>query len=253
MKAANVDYPVIGGHEEESSKRIVFSLLMRTLLFFVFGIVFVGLFALVENVNPLKAAERWWPFQAILANAATFIILRYWIHKEGSTYRSLFKVQKNQLGKHLRQFAWLLIVGFALGGIPLYAFSYLLLGSVIPPDTMLQPMPVWAAIISLVVFPLTNALVETPTYIGYALPRLHKKIGVLWVAIILTGLALAFQHIALPMVFDVPYMLWRFLSFIPLAIALGFIFSRTKKLLPIAMAHYVMDLQLVVSIFIVSL
>ncbi|TMV46241.1 CPBP family intramembrane metalloprotease [Paenibacillus mesophilus] len=253
MKTAAIKHSVPSSHEIRSGGRIVFSLLMRTLLFFVFGIGFVGLFALVGHADPLKAAERWWPFQAIFANAATFLILRYWIHKEGSTYRSMFKVRKGELGKLARQFCLLLIVGFALGGIPLFAFSYLLLGTVVPPDTMFQSLPVWAAIIALVVFPLSNGLVETPTYIGYALPRLYKKTGILWVAVMMTGLALAFQHIVLPMVFDVPYMLWRFLSFIPLAIALGFIFSRTKKLLPIALAHYVMDLQLGAQVFLVSL
>lgn len=232
---------------------VVFSLLMRTLLFLVFGLIFVGWFALSGSEHPLKEAERWWPFQAILANAATFIILRHFIHREGGTYRSLFNVQKSRIGKDLRQFAWLLVVGFILGGIPLFAFSYLILGTATPPDLMFQPLPLWAAFIALIVFPLSNGLVETPTYIGYALPRLRAAAGKLWPALIVAGLALAFQHVALPLVVDVPYMLWRFVSFIPLAIGLGFIFSRTKKLFPIALAHFVMDLQLAIQLFLNSM
>ncbi|RIX50103.1 CPBP family intramembrane metalloprotease [Paenibacillus nanensis] len=230
-----------------------FSLLLRTILFLVFGFLFVGAFALAGNEQPFQSAQRWWPFQAILANAVTFAAIRFFLRKEGKPYRSLFGFQRGRLGKDLLQFAWLLIVGFVLGGIPLYVFSYILLGSFVPPDLMFQPLPVWAAIIALVVFPLSNGLVETPTYIGYALPRLKRITGKQWLAILLAGLALAFQHVALPIVGDIPYMLWRFAAFIPLGIAIGFIFTRTKKLLPIAMAHYVMDLQLAVTVFIYSI
>lgn len=212
----------------------------------------MGIFALAGNEHPLKAAERWWPFQAILANIVTFLVLRFMIRKEGGSFRQLFQIQKGKLKKDTKQFAWLLLVGFAVGGIPLYAFSYLILGTAVPPDLMFQALPLWAAIIALIVFPLTNGLVETPTYIGYALPRLKHKTGKLGVAITLAGLALAFQHVALPLVMDAPYMLWRFAAFIPLAIVLGYIFNRTKRLLPIAAAHYVMDLQLVLTLFVYS-
>jgi hypothetical protein len=239
--------------ERSLSRSVIISLLMRTGLFVVFGMLFVGMLALAGSDQPLKEAEKWWPFQAILANIATFVILRYMIHKDGGTFRSMFAIQRERLGKDLRQFLWLMIVGFALAGIPLSLFSYLLLGSVIPPELMFQPLPVWAAVIALIVFPISNGLVETPTYMGYALPRLRATSGKLWLAIIVTGLALAFQHVALPLVFDVPYMLWRFVGFIPLAIALGYIFSRTKRLFPIALAHYVMDLQMAVQVFLNSI
>lgn len=236
-----------------STISIWFSLLMRTIFFVIFGLVLAGASALAGNEHPIQSVEKWWPFQAILANAATFLVLQRFLRREGKTYGSLFGFQKNRIGKDIKQFAWLLVVGFALGGIPLYVCSYLILGSIVPPDLMFQPLPVWAALIALVIFPISNGLVETPAYIGYALPRLKKTTGREWLSIVLAGSALAFQHVALPLVPDVPYMLWRFTAFIPLGIAIGFIFSRTKKLLPIAMAHYVMDLQLAVTLFVYSI
>jgi len=253
LKTAVLSQPVVSTQVTHPGGRIVFALLMRTLWFVVFGLLFVGLFAIAGNEHPLHAAERWWPFQAILANIVTFIFLRRWIRKEGGTYRSLFKIGKGELGIHVRQFLLFIVIGFALGAIPLYGASYLILGSFTPPDTMFQALPLWAAIIALIVFPISNGLVETPTYIGYALPRLQRMIPISWVAITLAGLALAFQHVALPLVADVPYMLWRFVSFIPLAIALGFIYTRTKKLLPIAAAHSIMDLQLAGTVFLMSM
>lgn len=232
---------------------VLFSLLLRTVLFVVFGLLLAAVLAMAGSDHPFKEAEKWWPFQAILANLATFFMLRYWLRKEGRTYGGLFQLRKDRVGKDLLQFLWLALVGFALGGIPLFLFSYWILGSFVPPDLMFQPLPVWAAAIALIAFPVTNGLVETPTYIGYAMPRLHARLGKLWPAVILAGTALAFQHVALPLVGDVPYMLWRWTSFLPLAIALGFIFHRTKRLFPIALAHAVMDLQLAAQLFVVSL
>ncbi|WP_158299280.1 CPBP family glutamic-type intramembrane protease [Paenibacillus antri] len=229
------------------------SLIMRTSFFLIFGLAIAGAFAAAGAEHPLRAAEKWWPFQAILANVATFFVLRALVRNEGGSYRALFGMRRSLLAKDGKQFAGLLVVGFVLGGLPLYLFSYLILGSVVPPDLMFQPLPLWAAIVAVIAFPLTNALVETPTYIGYALPRLREATGKLWSAALLAGLALAFQHVALPIVADVPYMLWRFAAFIPLAVALGFIFHRTNRLLPIAAAHGVMDLQLAVTVLLYSI
>jgi membrane protease YdiL (CAAX protease family) len=250
MKTA-VSSPLIS--TQPSGRRIAISLLMRTILFFVFGFVITGVLASAGDEQPLQAAIVWWPFQAILANIVTFFILKYWFRAEGERFWDLFYVNKGEATKHLKQFGWILLVGFTLGGIPLYLFSYLLLGSIIPPTTMFQAMPLWAAVISLVIFPLTNALVETPTYIGYSFTRLRQRFNNVWMAASLAGFALALQHIAMPIVFDVPFMLWRLLSFIPLAVALGFIYNRTKNLLPIVIVHFIMDLQIVVQIYMNSI
>lgn len=152
---------------------VLLSLTMRTGLFILFGALFVGVLAVAGNPQPLKEAEKWWPFQAIFANIVTFFILRYLIHKEGGTYRRMFDLHKGRLSKDGLQFLWLMVVGFAMAGLPLSLFSYLFLGSLLPPDLMFQPLPVWAAVIALIVFPISNGLVETPNYIGYALPRLR--------------------------------------------------------------------------------
>jgi membrane protease YdiL (CAAX protease family) len=232
--------------------RVVFSLVMRTLLFAAFGGLMVGVMALSGSDQPLKDAEKWWPFQAILANMATFIILKSFLKKEGLPFRSLFNLKSGRVKKDIKETFLLFVVGIICGAIPLYLFSYLLLGSFIPPATMFQPLPLWAMVIALILFPITNGLVETTTYMGYALPRIQQKSGKLWLAIVLAGLALAFQHVALPLVDDVPYMAWRFLAFIPLALVLGVIYSKTKRLLPIAIAHFLMDLQLVVQLLLMN-
>ena len=239
--------------EKPTTGRLVLSLLMRTILFFIFGLAIAAILAWTGHDEPLRAAAKWWPFQAILANIVTFLVLRRWIHREGGRYRDMLRMPKGQLRRYLLEVLWLIPVGFLFGAVPLFLSSYVILGSFLPPDTMFQPLPMWAAIVALIVFPISNGLVETPTYMGYALPRIQRKTGALWIAILFSGLALALQHIPLPIVLDGPYMLWRFVAFIPLAIAVGFIFSRTKRLLPIMIVHAIMDLQMVMQVFASSL
>ncbi|RHW36578.1 CPBP family intramembrane metalloprotease [Lysinibacillus yapensis] len=232
---------------------IYFSLVMRSLFFLGFGLIFVGIFTLKGSDHPFQEAEKWWPFQVIFANLFTFIILRFFLKKEGRQYGSLFQSGVDISRKKVREYGVLFLLAVIGGAVPLYLFSYLFLGSIIPPDTHFQALPIGFAAIALILFPLSNALVETPTYIGYALPRLQASIGKIYVPILLAGLALALQHVFLPIVLQADYMLWRLFSFIPLAIILGLFFTKTKRLLPIVIIHFLMDLQLILQMFLNSL
>lgn len=243
----------IHGVRPVSGRRVYFSLIMRTLLFALFGFLITGMLAVMGSETPFKDALKWWPLQAILANIATFFILKSFLNKEGITYKGLFDFRREKLKKDFGLIIPYILFGFLMGMIGLSGFSYLILGSFIPPEVMFEPVAHWMAILALVVFPVSNALVETPTYMGYALPRLEALTGKAWVGIVLAGLFLALQHIALPLIFDGPYLIWRFVSFIPLAVALGFLFARSKRLFPVAAAHFVMDFQMGITLFMNSI
>ena len=234
---------------DPTRNRVLFSLAMRPLLFAGFGGMMVGVFAIVGNESPLQAAEKWWPFQALLANIATFFILKRFFRKEGIKYSTIFtNFDKGKKIKTLFEVIWLALVGSIVGAIPLYLFAYLFLGSFAPPTLMFQEIPLWAFVVLLILFPISNALVETPTYLAYALPRIEALTKMGWLAILLTGIALAAQHVVLPLVFEMDYMLWRMFSFLPFAILLGFIFTKTKRLLSIVIVHYLIDLQLMIQL-----
>lgn len=248
--------PILSVHTNRQSiksSNVYFSLVMRSLLFLVFGLIFVGIFTLQGSDHPFQEAEKWWPFQAIFANLFTFIIIRSFLKKEGGQYRSLFHTPVDKSRKKVREYVALLLLGIVGGAVPLYLFSYLLLGSIIPPTTHFQALPIEYAAMALILFPLSNALVETPAYIGYALPRLQELSGRIYVPIMVAGLGLALQHVFLPIVLQPDYMWWRLVSFIPLAIILGLFFTKTKRLMPIVIIHFLMDLQLVSQMFINSL
>jgi hypothetical protein len=237
-----------------SGSRIFITLIMRTVLFAIFGFVMIGVFSITGGENDaVQEAEKWWAFQAIMANIATFVILRILLKREGLTYGSILHFQKVRLGKDLLRSLLYIVICFPIAAIGLYGLSFLAFGHFQPPDNMMQAIPLWAAIVALIVFPITNALVEIPTYMGYAFPRIEKQWGKKSLAILLTALFLAIQHGPLPLVFDGPYWIWRMFSFIPLAIVLAFIYSRTRNNAPLVIAHYVMDLQMVVYVLLASL
>jgi hypothetical protein len=74
-------------------------------------------------------------------------------------------------------------------------------------------------------------LAEIPTYFGYVMPRLEKRVGSM-LAVSLSALALAAQHVTLPLVFDMRFVLWRLLMFLPFAFLLAIALRWRPRLLP---------------------
>ena len=64
---------------------------------------------------------------------------------------------------------------------------------------------------------------EIPTYFGFVMPRFEAQGMRPWVALALPALLLSLQHAAVPLLFDVRYMLWRGLMFLPFAFLVGIV------------------------------
>lgn len=52
---------------------------------------------------------------------------------------------------------------------------------------------------------------------------------------------------------DVTYMMWHFLGMIPLALVVGLIYIKARRLVPIMIVHYIMDVMTVVGVLTLSL
>ena len=114
----------------------------------------------------------------------------------------------------------------------------------------IRPLPIWgAAVFALVLSPLTQGLAELANYFGYVMPRLeHQGLG-RWGAVLVASLALGLQHIAVPLLFDGRYLLWRGLMFFPFALMVGIILRWRPRLLPyLAVIHALMDISVGVMI-----
>lgn len=218
---------------------------LRTFLF-----VMLQWLTVVSSGIGWEESVKWWPMYVIAANVICFFFLRHLLQREGTGYLEF--VRAGGKGKNFRDFIFFLLVGGFTAVIGLFGVSFLLYGGP-PPELLMQSLPVWAAVTTLLLFPLTIALVEIPLYIGYCLPRLQARMESKYAPIGLTVFFLAFQHYVMPVSGDVKFMVWHFVSMIPISLAFTLFFLRTKRLLPLMMVHYLLDLQLAVNIMLVTL
>jgi hypothetical protein len=109
-------------------------------------------------------------------------------------------------------------------------------------DLLLRPLPFWAAFASIFLFPITQGLAELSTYFSFVMPRFEARGMAPWLTITLPALLLGLQHVAVPWLFDVRYVIWRGLMFIPFAFLVGIVLHWRPRLLPyLAVVHVLMD------------
>ncbi|MCB0037965.1 MAG: hypothetical protein KDE51_28220, partial [Anaerolineales bacterium] len=85
---------------------------------------------------------------------------------------------------------------------------------------------------------------ELATYFGYVMPRLAANHLPKWGALSLPALLLGLQHVAVPLLFDIRFILWRALMYIPFAFFIGFVLHWRPRLLPyLAIIHMLMNIS----------
>ena len=100
-----------------------------------------------------------------------------------------------------------------------------------------------------ILFPITQALIELPTYFTYIMPRMETDTHKKWAVIGVASFFLAFQHIAVLLIFDLRFILWRLLMFLPFALYLGIVIHWRPRLLPyLLIGHFLIDLSTVIYI-----
>jgi membrane protease YdiL (CAAX protease family) len=191
--------------------------------------------------SPSLAAGRWWPVYVILIDMGCFFLVTWRAGKECLRFRDLVNFDSHRFGRDILLGLVYILWFFPLAMIGILGFSLLIFGTPQPPSVY-SPLPVWAAVYSLLVFPAVWGLMEQTTYQGYALPRLESLLRSRWFAIALVAFGWGIQHIALPFTFDVRFMLFRFLSFLPLAVVATLVYLRTRRLIPLIVAHWAVDM-----------
>lgn len=225
-------------------------LISRTLLFALFQGVIAVLLGLSGDPAPWEASAAWWTISALLANLVSIVLLVWLFRMEGRRYFDFIPFSRQTVWTDLGLVVLLMAALAPLAMLPNQWLARLLFGSEeIAFDLMFRPLPLWAVGASLL-FPLTIAFAELPTYFGYAMPRLEKQLGSGWLAWTIASLALALQHIALPLILDWRFMLWRLGMFIPLAFVMGLSLKLRPRLFPYLMAlHALLDLSTVAILF----
>ncbi len=221
----------------------VVMLIARLVLFAVFQALIAVALALGRVGDAWDASAAWWPISVTLANVVTIGLLASAARREGSRLTQLYGLGR-QRPRDLLALVPVLIGAAVLGGSPPGILSALFLGEATRGEAlMVRPLPEWAAIISLIAFPITISLAELPAYFGYAMPRLATAWRSRALAVIACSGALAAQHVTAPLIFNGGFVVWRALMFLPFALLLGAVLDRRPSLLPYLMVvHAALDL-----------
>ena len=190
--------------------------------------------------SPWQSAAPWWPVYGTVIDLGCLALLVWLSRKEGIRISDLAHADRRRRGRDLLLGVALFFLSFpvAMGGIFLSGFA--IFGTLQPPSVY-GPLPLWAALYGLLLFPVVWGVAEQMTYQGYALPRLEALSQSKLAAISLVTFGWAIQHIALPLTLDLRFMLFRFVSFLPLAVLMTLLYLRSRRLLPFIVAHWALD------------
>ena len=233
-----------------SGRRVTIMLVLRLVLFAAFQCLIAAILALQGTPDAFAASAAWWPLAASAANLVNLGLLARFVRLEGGSLRSLYLPASPGRRRDLLIVAITVLIAVPVAMGPNIGLAALLFGDPqIALDMFVQPLPLWAAIASVVLFPLTIALTELPTYYGYVQPRLARFTRSAWLVVLVPAFFHAIQHATLPLIFDAEFMLWRGLMFLPFAVLVSVVLRRRPSVLPYLMVvHFAIDLPVALMV-----
>jgi hypothetical protein len=215
----------------------------RVTLFLCIQTLFALALYLVGSHSAWNDSTNLWPFAVTLANFICITALVRFYRAEGKNYWDIFRIRHENLKGDLLALLGCMLIAGPAGYFPNILLANWLFGD--PQKALalfVRPLPLWAAYTSILLFPITQGLVEIALYFTYAMPRLQSQGLPRWLALAIPALMLGFQHFAIPLVFDLRFIAWRALMFIPFAFVVGIMLHWRPRLLPyIAIIHILMD------------
>ncbi len=223
-------------------------LVIRSLFFLVFQALLALTFYFEGSSEAWNASAAWWPSAIILTNLVCLGLLIRFYKQEGSCFRAVFSIEHKSIKRDLFFMLGFLFFGGLLGYLPNILCSRWLFGDPqVALDLLVRPLPAWAAITGVVFFPLLQGLVEIPTYMLYAMPRLEAGGMRPWMAVGLASFWLSAQHIFAPFLPDGRFIVYRLVLFLPFAILVAVVMRARPRLMPyMAVMHVLMDMSVAV-------
>lgn len=195
----------------------------------------------------IEDISNWWSIAASIVNIMVIAILFFVTKKNKSSYWELIHYQKGKTraGQIIGISVLVLVVGMA----GMYLAGYICYG-IIPyaAPMMIAPIPVWLAVMNAAILPVTTAFAEDGLYLGCGVNQIKNK----YLAITIPAFFFALQHSFIPTLFDMKYITYRLISFLPLTLILCWYYYKKRNPLPIMVGHAVIDLATVIQILITS-
>jgi membrane protease YdiL (CAAX protease family) len=206
------------------------------------------LFIFQHRANPWREACYWWSVCFTLADVVCVVAMRFFLNREGLRLHDLVGPIRLRYGRDFFLgigYFLLFSPGFFVGG---YVAQKLFYGSAVNPSGFIlhaHVLPLWATVYSLVIFWPINSVVEEMTYQGYVLPRLEALTGRTWIAFAAVAFWFTLQHCALGFVPEWRSIVCRFVGFLPGCVIIILIYVRTRRLAPLIVGHWIIDLTAV--------
>lgn len=213
------------------------------------SLMFVGVFILLSLMSgeQLENLSHWWSVIASVINTLVIGILLFLCKKQKITYGKLVQYEK---GKCKWYVALLIVISMLIVGMGgMYLAGYICYGAFPYLAPMLvAPIPFILAIVNLFLLPITTTLAEDGLYLGLGVSHIKNK----WIAIFVPAFFYAIQHSFIPMLLDGRYIMYRFLSFLPLTLWICCWYYKNRKPLPIMIGHGILNVATAVNILVTS-
>ena len=240
--------------DTQAPARAWLTLFARVVLFAAGQALVALVFVAAGEAHPWEASIAWWPVSATAANVVTVALLALVTRAEGAPLSILWNRSRATWRRDALYFLGAFVALGPIAMLPSSLLATALWGDPQAGATMMfRALPMWAAVPTLVLFPLSIAFSELPAYGGYVLPRLQAITGKRGLPVLIVAAVLAAQHVALPLVFDGSFILWRLLMYAPFALFVIWAIDRRPTLMPYFMGmHALIDVSVPVYVLLVS-
>ena len=227
----------------EKSSKLKFLLPIRSIMFILIFVIGAWI-----TKNKVSDISNWWSIVASVVNIITIIILVIVAKKMKITYSKLINYEKGKTKVKQVIIVSLIVLVFASIGMNI---AGLICYGVIPyaAPMMAEPIPVALAIINFITLPLTVPFAEDGLYLGCGVNSFKNK----YLAVLVPAFFYALQHSFIPVLFDVKFIIYRFICFLPLTIILCFYYYKKRNPVPVMIGHALVEMASVILVLVTSI
>ena len=195
--------------------------------------------------SPTIAVRNWWTVYGTLVDLGCLALLAWLVKREGIRLLDLVGFDKSKLKTDLLLGLGIFVFVFPLtvfgGGMLASRLAYGSLQAELPQWAFIRALPLLAVLYSRLLWWPIWSFTEELTFQGYALPRLRALTKSTWIPVALVSFCWALQHSFIPWI-NLQHAVYLLLTFLPLTIALPLIYLRVRRLTPLIVGHWLMDL-----------
>ena len=226
----------------ERNSKLKYLLPIRSILFIL--IFAIGSIVTKQNMSDIS---NWWSIVATVVNIITILILVLVARQMKSNYWKLINYEKGKT--KIKQVIIIALVVLWIGTLGMYLAGFICYGKFpYAAPMMIAPIPLILAILDCIILPITVPFAEDGLYLGCGVNQIKNK----YLARFVPAFFDALQHSFIPTLFDGKYIIYRFLSFLPLTIILCWYYKKKQNPLPIMVGHTLIEIASVAMILMTS-